>query len=145
MTCGWNGSLERCDEFYFDSVSEIRMPLWSRGRKVLVGDAAHCPSLLAGEGAALAMAGAYILAGELQRANGDFGNAFAAYERQYREFIDRKQRTAQRFAASFAPKTRWELWLRDFALLSANRFSPIGKWLMHRLVSDRFELPFYPD
>jgi len=39
-------------------------------RTVLVGDAAYCPSLLAGEGAAFAMAGAYILAGELQRSNG---------------------------------------------------------------------------
>ena len=137
--------MERCDEFYFDSVSQILMPVWSRGRTVLVGDAAHCPSLLAGEGAALAMAGAYILAGELQRANGDFSKAFAAYERQYREFIDRKQRTAESFAASFAPKTRWGLWVRDFVLRCANRFSPIGRWLTHRFVSDRFELPFYPD
>ena len=137
--------MERCDEFYFDSVSQILMPVWSRGRTVLVGDAAYCPSLLAGEGAALAMSGAYILAGELQRTNGDFSKAFAAYERQYREFIDRKQRTAESFAASFAPKTRWGLWVRDFVLRCANRFSTIGRWLTRRFVSDRFELPFYPN
>jgi 2-polyprenyl-6-methoxyphenol hydroxylase-like FAD-dependent oxidoreductase len=41
--------------FYFDRVSQIRMPSWSRGRVVLVGDAAACPSLLAGQGSALAM------------------------------------------------------------------------------------------
>jgi 2-polyprenyl-6-methoxyphenol hydroxylase-like FAD-dependent oxidoreductase len=63
--------LEACDGLYFDSVSQIRTPAWSTGRIVLVGDAAYCPSLLAGEGAGFAMAGGYLLAGELQRANGD--------------------------------------------------------------------------
>ena len=137
--------MEHCDEFYFDSVSQIRMPGWSQGRTVLVGDAAHCPSLLAGEGAALAMAGAYILAGELQRASGDCSDAFAAYEQQYREFIDRKQRSAESLAASFAPSSRWGLWLRDFVLRSANLFPPMGKWLMQRFVSDHFELSCYPE
>jgi 2-polyprenyl-6-methoxyphenol hydroxylase-like FAD-dependent oxidoreductase len=40
--------LETCDDVYFDSVSQIRMPEWSKGRIVLVGDAAYCPSLLSG-------------------------------------------------------------------------------------------------
>ena len=35
----------------------------------LVGDAAFCPSLLAGQGSALAMIGAYVLAGELGQAS----------------------------------------------------------------------------
>ena len=51
--------------FYFDSVSQIRMPSWTRGRVALVGDAAACPSLLAGQGSALAMVEAYVLAAEL--------------------------------------------------------------------------------
>ena len=41
---------------------------WSRGRVALVGDAAYCVSLLAGQGSALAMTGAYVLAGELAKA-----------------------------------------------------------------------------
>lgn len=37
-------------ELYFDSVSQIHMPGWHRGRVVLVGDAAHCASSLSGRG-----------------------------------------------------------------------------------------------
>src|ERR1700740_1343153 len=55
---------------------------WSSGLSVLVGDAAYAPSLLAGEGAGLAMAGAYVLAAELERANGDHTVAFSSYERR---------------------------------------------------------------
>ena len=64
--------MEACGDLYFDAVSQITLPRWSEGRTALVGDAAYCPSLLAGEGAAFAMAGAYILAAELDRAGGDY-------------------------------------------------------------------------
>ena len=45
---------------YFDRVSQIRMDQRIRGRTALVGDAAACVSLLAGEGMGLAMAEAYV-------------------------------------------------------------------------------------
>src|SRR5262249_8910960 len=82
---GWEcksilNALHGCDDLYFDSVSQIQMPGWSKGRVVLVGDAAYCPSLLAGQGAALAMAGSYILAGELKKSNGDYLVAYKSYE-----------------------------------------------------------------
>lgn len=64
--------LEECDDFYFGSVSQIHMPKWSHNRIASLGDAAFCPSLLAGEGAGLAMAAAYILSGELQHVNGEY-------------------------------------------------------------------------
>ena len=113
------------------------------GRTVLVGDAAYCPSLLAGEGAAFAMAGAYILAGELQRANGDHVEAFRTYEKQLRAFIEVKQRAAERFAASFAPATRFGLSVRDLVLRAAASFLPLGKWLIRKMVGDQFPLPDY--
>jgi 2-polyprenyl-6-methoxyphenol hydroxylase-like FAD-dependent oxidoreductase len=56
--------------------NQIRMDTWSRGRVGLVGDAAFCVSLLAGQGSALAMTAAYVLAEELDRSNGDFKAAF---------------------------------------------------------------------
>ncbi|MFC7657880.1 FAD-dependent monooxygenase [Pseudonocardia benzenivorans] len=65
--------------FFFDRVSQIRMPSWTRGRVALVGDAAACPSFLAGQGSALAMVEAYVLAVELARADGDHARAFARY------------------------------------------------------------------
>jgi 2-polyprenyl-6-methoxyphenol hydroxylase-like FAD-dependent oxidoreductase len=135
--------MNSCDEFYFDSVSQIWMPTWSQGRTVLVGDAAYCPSLLAGEGAAFAMAGAYVLAGELQRANGDHVKAFRAYEKHLRAFIEVKQHAAERFAASFAPATRFGLSVRDLVLRTAASFLPLGKWLVRKMVGDQFALPDY--
>src|SRR5262249_33890714 len=62
-------ALDGCRDLYFDRVSQIHMPSWSRGRIVLVGDAAFCLSLLAGQGSALAMTAAYVLAGELVKAD----------------------------------------------------------------------------
>jgi len=53
-------ALKSCNDLYFDRVSQIRMDaedgLWTRGRVALIGDAAFCVSLLAGQGSALAMA-----------------------------------------------------------------------------------------
>ena len=48
-------ALDSCTELYFDRVSQIKMDTWSQGRIGLIGDAAFCASLLAGQGSALAM------------------------------------------------------------------------------------------
>jgi 2-polyprenyl-6-methoxyphenol hydroxylase-like FAD-dependent oxidoreductase len=53
---GWESAailsaLAQVDDIYFDSISQIRMPTWAKGRVALIGDAAACPSLIAGEGA----------------------------------------------------------------------------------------------
>jgi 2-polyprenyl-6-methoxyphenol hydroxylase-like FAD-dependent oxidoreductase len=135
--------MNACEEFYFDSVSQIRMPTWSRGRTVLLGDAAYCPSLLAGEGAAFAMAGAYILAGELRRANGDHVTAFNAYEESLHGFIESKQRSAERLASSFAPATRFGLSVRDLVLRAGELMLPLGKWLIRKMVGNSLTLPRY--
>ncbi|HEU0273452.1 MAG TPA: hypothetical protein VFQ83_02870, partial [Candidatus Udaeobacter sp.] len=134
--------LEACNDLYFDSVSQIHMPAWSKGRIALVGDAAYCPSLLAGEGAGFALAGAYLLAGELERAAGDHVVAYRAYEQRFRGFIERKQQSAAEFASSFTPKTRLGLFVRDL-VLKLTAFSPVNDWLMRRFVTDQFELPNY--
>lgn len=134
--------LESCDNLYFDAVSQIELPRWSAGRAALVGDAAYCPSLLSGEGSVFAMAGAYILAGELQRAGGDHAAAFASYERCFRPFIERKQKSARAFASSFTPKTSLGLAFRDLVLHLA-AIPAVSKYLMTRFVMDRFELPKY--
>ena len=73
--------------FYLDRASQIRMPAWSLGRVALIGDAAACPSLLAGQGSALAMVEAYVLAAELQRSAGEHPEAFASYERQLAQLV----------------------------------------------------------
>jgi 2-polyprenyl-6-methoxyphenol hydroxylase-like FAD-dependent oxidoreductase len=63
-------ALQHCPpsaEMYYDQVAQIVMPSWSKGRVVLVGDACYAVSLLAGQGASLGMAGAYVLADQLSR------------------------------------------------------------------------------
>jgi 2-polyprenyl-6-methoxyphenol hydroxylase-like FAD-dependent oxidoreductase len=88
------------------------------------------------------MAGAYILAGELEQARGDHASAFASYERQFRPFIQRKQKEARAFSSSFVPKTPFGLIVRDVVLRLAV-IPAIGDLLMRRFVIDRFELPSY--
>jgi 2-polyprenyl-6-methoxyphenol hydroxylase-like FAD-dependent oxidoreductase len=86
--------LERMDhaaDFRFLPVSQIHMDAWSRDRFALVGDAAYCLSPLSGQGASLALAGAYILAGELKAAEGAPRAAFAAYEMRLRPAVERYQ------------------------------------------------------
>ena len=102
--------MEHAPDFYFDSVSQIRMERWSAGRSVLLGDAAHCASPLSGMGTSMAIVGAYILAGELKQANGDYTVAFAHYETRMRDFVTQCQKLAEG-ADWFVPRTRFKLWL----------------------------------
>jgi 2-polyprenyl-6-methoxyphenol hydroxylase-like FAD-dependent oxidoreductase len=144
---GWEcpqilAALEACDDLYFDRVSQIRMDTWSKGRVGLIGDAAACPSLLAGQGSALAMLAAYVLAGELGRANSTVAEAFQRYERFLHAFISGKQVAAEKFAGSFAPKTRLGLFLRNQATkMFALPF--ISRRVMKSTLIDRIELPSY--
>lgn len=115
---GWESrqileAMDRTDEIYFDRVSQIVMDRWSKGRVALIGDAGACVSLLAGEGTGLAMTEAYVLAGELDRAGGDYQAAFRRYEERLRPLIESKQLSARNFAGAFAPKTAFGLWFRN--------------------------------
>lgn len=114
-------ALAAADELYLDRVSQIVMPGWTRGRVALIGDASACPSLLAGEGSSMAMAEAYTLAGELAAAGGEYGRAFGAYEARLRPYVERKQKGARGFAASFVPKTATRLWLQNLAINAVTR------------------------
>jgi 2-polyprenyl-6-methoxyphenol hydroxylase-like FAD-dependent oxidoreductase len=144
---GWEcreilGELERADDLYFDQVSQIKMTDWSRGRIALVGDAAFCLSLMAGQGSALAMAAAYALAGELAKAEGRHELAFSSYERLLRDHIVSKQEAAARFSAAFAPKTEWGLFLRN-QVIKACAIPGVARVGIGREVADKMRLPDY--
>ncbi|MFE0186827.1 FAD-dependent monooxygenase [Streptomyces sp. NPDC058989] len=81
-------------DFHLDSVAQIHMDSWSRGRVALLGDAGYCASPSSGQGTTMAMAAAYVLAGELRDAAGDHHAAFAAYERELRDFVAANQEIA---------------------------------------------------
>jgi 2-polyprenyl-6-methoxyphenol hydroxylase-like FAD-dependent oxidoreductase len=119
MNSGWRcpeliSKIDSTTDFYFDSISQIKMETWSKGRVALVGDACYCPSLLSGKGSTLAIVGAYILAGELKQANGDYKIAFEQYQNIFKPFMSKKQKAAQSFAKSFVPKSNFGIWLRNF-------------------------------
>ncbi|MFI6484272.1 FAD-dependent monooxygenase [Nonomuraea sp. NPDC050663] len=78
-------------DFYYDSLSQVRMDSWHAGRVALIGDAAYCASPASGQGTSLALVGAYVLAGELKRAAGDHTAAFPAYEARMRPFVEANQ------------------------------------------------------
>jgi 2-polyprenyl-6-methoxyphenol hydroxylase-like FAD-dependent oxidoreductase len=143
---GWEcraflAALDDVDDLYFDVVSQIRMDRWSRGRVLLIGDAAGCISLLGGEGTGLAISEAYVLAGELVRAGADYRRAFEAYQALLRPFIKNKQAGAVRYIPFFATRTRFGLWVRNVGLRMAN-FVPLAT-LFAGSVRDEFTLPDY--
>ena len=128
--------------FYFDAVSQIQMPSWSRGRVALVGDAAACPSLLAGQGSALAMVEAYVLAAELARSNGDHEQAFGRYHATLAPFLQSKQAAARRLGLAFAPRNGLELLVRN----SSMRLMGLPKMtdlVMGKSFHDAIELPAF--
>jgi 2-polyprenyl-6-methoxyphenol hydroxylase-like FAD-dependent oxidoreductase len=145
---GWEArdilaAVERAEDLYFDTVGQVCAPAWSRGPYVLVGDAAYCPSLLAGEGASFALAGAYVFAGELAKAHGRVEPAAAAYEALLRPVISRKQRSARTLGAWFAPRTRWGLFLRNQITRLANT-PGLSRLIAGPMVEDALALPDYP-
>lgn len=104
------------DDFYFSPIDQVKMPTYSKGRCVLLGDAAYCPSPASGQGTSTAMVGAYILAGELAAANGDHKKAFQNYEQQMRPFIDRNQNIAVKTLSDTIPKTKLRAWFQNVAI-----------------------------
>ena len=112
--------LDRQSEIYLDDVSQIALPGWSRGRVVLLGDASQCVSLLAGQGASMAMAGAYVLAEELAAAGDDVAAALARYELRLRPSIEQKQRAGRRLARWFVPESGWRRMVRDTVLRASS-------------------------
>ncbi|VVJ25095.1 Uncharacterised protein [Amycolatopsis camponoti] len=107
--------LPRAREFYLDSLARVTIGRYSRGRVVLLGDAAY-GNTLGGFGTGLAIVGAYVLAGELLEADGDHRAAFARYEEQMRGYAKVSQRGS---AGPFlAPPSRLRIKLRDWTFKS---------------------------
>jgi 2-polyprenyl-6-methoxyphenol hydroxylase-like FAD-dependent oxidoreductase len=134
--------LRATDDLYLDRVSQIKAPAWSNGRVVLIGDAAFCVSLLAGQGSALAIIAAYVLAGEIARAGDDLQTGLMEYERRLRPYIATKQSGARRFAGVFAPRTRFGLWFRNRVMQSL-AIPGVAKPVVGREIMDQLPLPDY--
>ncbi|MFC7383241.1 FAD-dependent monooxygenase [Sphaerisporangium rhizosphaerae] len=123
------------DDLYFDSVSVVDLPRWSRGRVAVLGDAASCVSLF-GDGSTLAIAGAHTLAEELAASPADHAAAFGRYEMRHRRLVEPKQRSVDQAAAMMIPATSAGILTRNLA----TRLWPVaaaGVWTRRRLTSHR--------
>ena len=134
--------MPRSTTFYFDSVSQIRMPSWTRGRVALVGDAAAAPSFLAGQGSALAMVESYILAAELASC-GNHPEAFARYENRLAPLLQSKQDAAVGLGLAFAPTSRRQLLLRNIVMRLMG-LPKVADLVMGRSFRDAVALPTFP-
>ncbi|RSN21044.1 FAD-dependent oxidoreductase [Streptomyces sp. WAC 05977] len=135
---GWEApklleGLSDVDALYFDSLSQIHLDKWSRGRVVLLGDAAWCAGP-GGSGTGLAMMGAYVLAGELAAAQGDHEAAFGRYEEKLRGPVKISQKQAAGIGTFLAPKTRFMVGYRNFLyrVLSSRPMTKVFTWITSR-------------
>jgi 2-polyprenyl-6-methoxyphenol hydroxylase-like FAD-dependent oxidoreductase len=115
--------MREASDFYFDDISQIRMDRWSNGRVALVGDAAFAPTLITGQGTSMAVVGAYVLAGELAAASGDYRTAFARYEQECRSYMKQNQEIALKAKEMQLPQT-WDEIEQQNELLRAMRAAP---------------------
>ncbi|MGD1876078.1 MAG: FAD-dependent monooxygenase [Kiloniellaceae bacterium] len=99
---------------FFDDLEMIEMPCWSQGRVLLLGDAAHCLTLISGQGAGMAMTSACILAQELARA--EVPAALGRHEARLRPSIQRLQARSRKIAPLFIPATPRAFALRNWIM-----------------------------
>ena len=107
---GWEAkrvlaAMEENSDLYFDAISQVIAPRWSKGRCAMTGDAAFCPSPLTGMGVSLSVVGAYILAGELSR-HANYADAFAAYDKAFRPYVTKIQKLPPGVPWLAHPKTK---------------------------------------
>ncbi|OIJ95525.1 FAD-binding monooxygenase [Streptomyces sp. MUSC 14] len=125
-------AMRTTSDFFFDSMGQIRLDRWSRGRVVLLGDAGYCATPLTGLGTSLALVGAYVLAGELAAAEGDHRIAFRRYDEVMRPYVTQAQQLPPGGAAGFAPSGRLGIRLRDLSMRQMTR------WPMRNLLAAQF-------
>ncbi|MCE7989821.1 MAG: FAD-dependent oxidoreductase [Caldilinea sp. CFX5] len=99
-------------DFYFDSISQIQMKQWTKGRVALLGDASFCPSPASGQGTSMALVGAYVLAGELAAAGGDHSVAFTRYANALRPYVAQNQALAQGNLNGMVMQSRTQIWFQ---------------------------------
>lgn len=112
-------SLQDDEYIFWDNITQIQMPNWSNNRVGLIGDAAYCPTLISGQGASMAMAGAYFLAEALQEIQ-TYQEAFQMMDARLRPHIEKIQTSARNFAPTFIPKSHMRIMMINWVLRLSN-------------------------
>ncbi len=102
------------EPIYMDPLIQIRMPSWHKGRVVLLGDAAHCLTLLSGQGASTAFWGGSVLAKSLIENSPEV--AFEQYQREIMPVTTKVQPATRNAAKWYIPEKRLNYLSRDFAM-----------------------------
>ncbi|KAJ4410677.1 hypothetical protein N0V82_009156 [Gnomoniopsis sp. IMI 355080] len=151
---GWKSKevmdgMMKSDDFYASEWLQVKIPKLYKGRFVAVGDAGYAAGPTGG-GTSLALAGAYILAGELSAHKGDLAAGLEAYERRMRPIIDEMQKIPPGVLSFMAPQTKWGIWLRNqfFKLVCwTMKFKGLFAWASQYFASafggDKFNIPDY--
>ena len=95
-----------------DTLTMVELPEWSKGRVLLLGDAAHCLTLVSGQGAGMALASAEMLGNALMSAP-DLASALERHETALRPIIDRLQARSRKMASVFIPRGKFAFHLRN--------------------------------
>jgi 2-polyprenyl-6-methoxyphenol hydroxylase-like FAD-dependent oxidoreductase len=126
-------SMSEASDFYFGSVCQVVVDCWSRGRTVLLGDAAFCSSPLTGLGTSMALVGAYVLAGELAASPHDPAAAFGRYQDEMRTYVAECQELPPGGMNGFAPKSRAMIGMRNLSMRL------MTAWPVRNLLAKQFQ------
>ncbi|MBJ8348172.1 FAD-dependent monooxygenase [Antrihabitans sp. YC2-6] len=145
---GWEvpailAALDDAEDLYFDELARVTMPKWSHGRVALLGDAAFCGSPLTGQGTAMALLGAYVLAGELAGNPSDIARAFERYEAVLRPFVDLARELPPGGLRAMTPSSR--IGIRVGQAMTKLMTTRLLEPLMTRMLAktDDYDLPEY--
>ncbi|KAF3759961.1 FAD/NAD(P)-binding domain-containing protein [Cryphonectria parasitica EP155] len=151
---GWKADvvvdgMMKAEDFYASELVQVKAPTLSNGRFVLVGDAGYAPGPT-GCGTSLALTGAYVLAGEINRHKGDVDAGLRAYEERMRPIIEDMQKIPPGVPGIMAPQTAWGIWVRNtlFMVVAwAMKFKRVFAWASRSFASsfggDKYNLPEY--
>jgi 2-polyprenyl-6-methoxyphenol hydroxylase-like FAD-dependent oxidoreductase len=138
-------SMMKSEDFYASEIVQVKVPTLFKGRFVMVGDAGYAPGFTGG-GTILALTGAYVLAGEVQRSRGDLAAGLRAYEERMRPIITDLSKIPPGMPGMMAPQTAWRIWLRNtlFAVVTRSGILEFGgQFFASAFGTDKYGLPEY--
>ncbi|MGW5224742.1 FAD-dependent monooxygenase [Nocardia niigatensis] len=146
---GWHApavleAMATAPDFYFDVLARIDMPNLAAGRVTLAGDAGYCGSPMTGMGTAMALVGAYLLAGEIASTPDDLAGALARYQEQVTPFLDAAKELPGGGIQMMLPKSRFATALARFnmRLMTSGPMLPLTRKLFEPK-AEAYVLPVY--
>jgi 2-polyprenyl-6-methoxyphenol hydroxylase-like FAD-dependent oxidoreductase len=120
-------------DFYFDTICQVHVERWWRGRVALAGDAGYCGSPLTGLGTSMSLVGAYVLAGELASTPNDHEAAFGRYQDEMRAYVADCQKLPPGGVKGFAPQCQAMISLRALSM------KMMTAWPMRNVLTRQFQ------